>query len=153
MHADRIGAGAGRGMDIVPHGVTSLESAVVLHEDKKYYPEAQEVYPAGTETLVEDEDTQPLSKPIIAPIEMRQFSALEKEVPETTVCAVSRCLEGGLNRCRATFQPAPPCTLSRSLDHLIAYTHCPTLAAQCLDSLALPSAPARCSTLRSSSQR
>jgi len=101
-------------MDIVPHGVTSLESAVVLHEDKKYYPEAQEVYPAGTETLVEDEDTQPLSKPIIAPIEMRQFSALEKEVPETTVCAVSQSN-------RAIFNLAPAGALSQSFDHLSIY--------------------------------
>ncbi len=33
---------------------------VVLHEDKKYYPSAQEVYGKETETLVMDEDAQPL---------------------------------------------------------------------------------------------
>ena len=34
--------------------------AVVLHEDKKYYPTAEEVYGKETETLVMDEDAQPL---------------------------------------------------------------------------------------------
>jgi hypothetical protein len=33
---------------------------VVLHEDKKYYPSAEEVYGQETETLVMDEDAQPL---------------------------------------------------------------------------------------------
>lgn len=65
--------------------MTSLESAVVLAEDKKYYPEAHEVYPEA-ETLVQDEDTQPLSKPIIAPIKTKTFSNLEAAVPETKVC-------------------------------------------------------------------
>lgn len=64
--------------------MTSLESAVVLAEDKKYYPEAHEVYPEA-ETLVQDEDTQPLSKPIIAPIKTKTFSNLEVAVPETKV--------------------------------------------------------------------
>ena len=64
--------------------MSSLESAVVLHEDKKYYPDAEEVY-GEAETLVQDEDTQPLSRPIIAPIKTKQFSALETTVPETTV--------------------------------------------------------------------
>ena len=33
---------------------------IVLHEDKKYYPSAEEVYGKGTETLVMEEDAQPL---------------------------------------------------------------------------------------------
>lgn len=37
-----------------------IENAVVLHEDKKYYPSAEEVYGAETETLVMEEDAQPL---------------------------------------------------------------------------------------------
>lgn len=37
-----------------------IENAVVLHEDKKYYPTAEEVYGAETETLVMEEDAQPL---------------------------------------------------------------------------------------------
>ena len=31
--------------------------AVILHEDKKYYPDAEQVYPEA-ETTVQDEDTQ-----------------------------------------------------------------------------------------------
>lgn len=38
----------------------NLETAVVLHEDKKYYPTADEVYGKETETLVMEEDAQPL---------------------------------------------------------------------------------------------
>ena len=35
-------------------------SDIVLHEDKKYYPRADEVYGQDTETLVMEEDAQPL---------------------------------------------------------------------------------------------
>ncbi|CAJ0833993.1 3472_t:CDS:2 [Entrophospora sp. SA101] len=41
---------------------------VVLHEDKKYHPSAKEVYGLEAETLVQEEDTQPLSEPIVQPI-------------------------------------------------------------------------------------
>lgn len=34
---------------------------VVLHEDKKYYPTADEVYGPEVETIVQEEDTQPLT--------------------------------------------------------------------------------------------
>jgi hypothetical protein len=34
--------------------------SVVLHEDKKYYPTAEETYGAGTEALVQEEDAQGL---------------------------------------------------------------------------------------------
>eukprot|EP00123_Amoebidium_parasiticum_P017643 comp23931_c0_seq1/m.42255 comp23931_c0_seq1/g.42255 ORF comp23931_c0_seq1/g.42255 comp23931_c0_seq1/m.42255 type:complete len:133 (-) comp23931_c0_seq1:2772-3170(-) len=47
-------------------GVTEVTStAIVLHEDKKYYPTAEEVYGADVETLVQEEDTQPLTEPIV----------------------------------------------------------------------------------------
>ena len=36
------------------------ENAIVLHEDKKYYPTAEETYGPDTETLVMEEDAQPL---------------------------------------------------------------------------------------------
>ncbi|KAK9789575.1 hypothetical protein WJX73_003118 [Symbiochloris irregularis] len=36
------------------------DNAIVLHEDKKYYPTAEETYGPGTETLVMEEDAQPL---------------------------------------------------------------------------------------------
>ena len=34
---------------------------VVLHEDKQYYPDAEEIFGPGVETLVMDEDAQPLT--------------------------------------------------------------------------------------------
>jgi hypothetical protein len=34
--------------------------AVVLHEDKKYYPTAEETFGKDTETLVQEEDAQAL---------------------------------------------------------------------------------------------
>lgn len=46
---------------------------VVLHEDKKYYPTAVEVYGPGVETLVEEEDAQPLTEPIVKPIKTKKF--------------------------------------------------------------------------------
>ncbi|KAI8093304.1 P-loop containing nucleoside triphosphate hydrolase protein [Halteromyces radiatus] len=56
---------------------------VVLHEDKKYYPSAEEVYGTDVETLVQEEDTQPLSEPIVKPVEIRKFIVSEKNLPET----------------------------------------------------------------------
>ena len=41
--------------------------AIVLHEDKRYYGSAESVYGAETETLLQDEDTQLLTEPIIKP--------------------------------------------------------------------------------------
>jgi U5 small nuclear ribonucleoprotein component len=57
-------------------GVTAMDAdadegpgtAVVLHEDKKFYPTADETYGPGTETLVQEEDAQPLEVPIVAPV-------------------------------------------------------------------------------------
>ncbi|KAJ2746924.1 hypothetical protein GGI19_006376, partial [Coemansia pectinata] len=49
------------------------QTQVVLHEDKKYYPDAEEVFGPGVEALVQEEDTQPLTEPIIAPIKVRKF--------------------------------------------------------------------------------
>jgi len=59
------------------------EMAVVLHEDKKYYPTAEEVYGAEVETVVQEEDTQPLTEPIIAPVKKHKFSIQEQELPST----------------------------------------------------------------------
>ena len=57
--------------------------AVVLHEDKKYYPSASEVYGPDVETIVQEEDAQPLTKPIIEPVRKNKFEHLEQELPET----------------------------------------------------------------------
>jgi U5 small nuclear ribonucleoprotein component len=51
-----------------------------LHEDKKYYPEAEEVFP-GVKTVTLDEDAQELNEPIIKPIKPKNFSILQKEAP------------------------------------------------------------------------
>jgi U5 small nuclear ribonucleoprotein component len=56
---------------------------VVLHEDKRYYATAQEVYGEDVETMVQEEDLQPLSEPIIAPIKVRKFAVQEKGLPTT----------------------------------------------------------------------
>lgn len=57
--------------------------AVILHEDKQYYPSAEDVYGPGVETLVQEEDAQPLTEPIIAPIKIRKWTVEEKDMPET----------------------------------------------------------------------
>uniref|UniRef100_A0ACB8ET38 U5 small nuclear ribonucleoprotein component n=1 Tax=Sphaerodactylus townsendi TaxID=933632 RepID=A0ACB8ET38_9SAUR len=56
---------------------------VVLHEDKKYYPTAEEVYGPEVETIVQEEDTQPLTEPIIKPVKTKKFSLMEQTLPLT----------------------------------------------------------------------
>ncbi|KAL9079858.1 MAG: hypothetical protein Q9157_001260 [Trypethelium eluteriae] len=56
-------------------------NAVVLHEDKQYYPTAQQVYGPDVETLVQEEDTQPLTQPIIEPVVEKKFAVEEAELP------------------------------------------------------------------------
>lgn len=53
------------------------EGAIVLAEDKKYYPTALEVYGEEVETLVEDEDAQPLEEPIVKPQRIIKMEASE----------------------------------------------------------------------------
>ena len=57
-------------------------NAVVLHEDKQYYPTAQQVYGQDVETLVQEEDAQPLTQPIIAPVQQKRFVVQEADLPE-----------------------------------------------------------------------
>ncbi|CCU80047.1 U5 small nuclear ribonucleoprotein [Blumeria hordei DH14] len=56
-------------------------NAVILHEDKQYYPTAQQVYGEDTETMVQEEDAQPLTQPIIAPVERKKFTIQEADLP------------------------------------------------------------------------
>jgi U5 small nuclear ribonucleoprotein component len=56
-------------------------NAVVLHEDKQYYPTAQQVYGEDVETMVQEEDTQSLAQPIIAPIVQKKFTIQEADLP------------------------------------------------------------------------
>eukprot|EP00040_Diaphanoeca_grandis_P038596 m.256846 g.256846 ORF g.256846 m.256846 type:complete len:980 (+) comp34757_c0_seq1:238-3177(+) len=58
-------------------------SAIVLHEDKKYYPTAAEVYGEDVETMVQDEDTQTLQEPIVKPVVDNKFSKVEQNLPDT----------------------------------------------------------------------
>ncbi|CAH0394055.1 unnamed protein product [Bemisia tabaci] len=57
--------------------------AVVLHEDKRYYPSAVEVFGPEVETIVQEEDTQALSVPLVAPVKKKKFQLKEQELPET----------------------------------------------------------------------
>ncbi|XP_022109822.1 116 kDa U5 small nuclear ribonucleoprotein component-like [Acanthaster planci] len=60
-----------------------ISQAVVLHEDKKYYPTAEEVYGPDVETIIHEEDTQPLTDPIIAPVKQKKFTMTEQDLPLT----------------------------------------------------------------------
>ncbi|XP_071453517.1 116 kDa U5 small nuclear ribonucleoprotein component [Hetaerina americana] len=57
--------------------------SVVLHEDKRYYPNALEVFGPEVETIVQEEDNQPLDKPLIAPTRRKKFQLKEQSLPET----------------------------------------------------------------------
>ncbi|KAI6181693.1 Tr-type G domain-containing protein [Aphelenchoides besseyi] len=54
---------------------------IVLHEDKKYYQSALEVYGEGVETIVQDEDAQPLTEPIVKPTKIKRFEVSEQDLP------------------------------------------------------------------------
>jgi len=58
--------------------------AIVLHEDKKYYPTPGEVFGPDVETITHEEDTQPLTKPIIEPVKKNKFEHVEQDLPQTT---------------------------------------------------------------------
>ncbi|KAF4697066.1 U5 small nuclear ribonucleoprotein component, partial [Perkinsus olseni] len=79
------GEAAAASQEAVPMDTTEdgapVEQRIVLAEDKKHYPDADEVYPEA-EVVFQDEDTQPITQPIIAPTKTFDFDKLEKEVPE-----------------------------------------------------------------------
>ena len=56
-------------------------NAVILHEDRRYYPTAEQVYGADVETMVQEEDAQPLTQPIIAPVQQKKFVVQEADLP------------------------------------------------------------------------
>ncbi|KAL8234968.1 hypothetical protein R6Q59_021068 [Mikania micrantha] len=56
-----------------------MDNQIVLAEDKKYYPTAEEVYGDEVETLVMDEDEQPLELPIIKPVKDIKFEVGVKD--------------------------------------------------------------------------
>ncbi|KAF2750876.1 116 kda u5 small nuclear ribonucleoprotein-like protein component [Sporormia fimetaria CBS 119925] len=61
--------------------VDGPSNAVILHEDKQYYPSASDVYGPDVEVLVQEEDAQPLSEPIIAPVVQKKFIVEEADLP------------------------------------------------------------------------
>jgi U5 small nuclear ribonucleoprotein component len=67
-------------MELDGHGAAP-SNAIVLHEDKQYYPSARQVYGEDVEILVQEEDAQPLSVPIIAPVEVKKFTVEEADLP------------------------------------------------------------------------
>uniref|UniRef100_A0A2K6MV02 116 kDa U5 small nuclear ribonucleoprotein component n=1 Tax=Rhinopithecus bieti TaxID=61621 RepID=A0A2K6MV02_RHIBE len=69
--------------DIGDHDDDHPGLEVVLHEDKKYYPTAEEVYGPEVETIVQEEDTQPLTEPIIKPVKTKKFTLMEQTLPVT----------------------------------------------------------------------
>ncbi|KAK9268731.1 hypothetical protein L1049_000492 [Liquidambar formosana] len=66
------GAGASNGWITASNDV-DMDNQIVLAEDKKYYPTAEEVYGEDVETLVMDEDEQPLEQPIVKPVRNLKF--------------------------------------------------------------------------------
>ena len=56
---------------------------MVLHEDKRYYATAAEVYGEDVEAMVQEEDAQLLTEPIVAPVKVRNFTVQEKGLPVT----------------------------------------------------------------------
>lgn len=56
--------------------------AIILHEDKQYYPSANEVFGEDVETVVEERDQQSLSEPLIAPVQTKKISVEEEGLPE-----------------------------------------------------------------------
>ncbi|CDY69302.1 BnaA06g39950D, partial [Brassica napus] len=68
-----------------------MDNQIVLPEDKKYYPTAEEVYGEDVETLVMDEDEQPLELPIIKPVRDLRF---EVGVKDSTTYVSTQFLVG-----------------------------------------------------------
>jgi len=58
-------------------------SAVVLYEDKQYYEDNEAIFPEA-EIRIQEEDTQPLEKPIFQPIKDKVHELIEKEKPSTS---------------------------------------------------------------------
>jgi 116 kDa U5 small nuclear ribonucleoprotein component len=60
----------------------SVGNQIILHEDKKYYPSASEVFGADVEVTFHERDTQSLAEPIIAPVQSKTFNIEETDLPE-----------------------------------------------------------------------
>lgn len=74
-----------------PAQTAAAAGAVVLHEDKQYYPDAEEVYP-GVKVAVMDEDTQPLEKPILDPVRAALRCECSSDYDDSRRCSSARPL-------------------------------------------------------------
>jgi 116 kDa U5 small nuclear ribonucleoprotein component len=70
--------------EILEQDDDKISRAIVLHEDKRYYPTSLEVYGPDVETIVQEEDAQALDKPLIEPVKKMKFQLKEQELPNTT---------------------------------------------------------------------
>ena len=78
---DEAEEGGATGQEMMEVDEDGPSNAVILHEDKQYYPSASQVYGPDVETLVQEEDTQSLQQPIVAPIERKKFTVQEEDLP------------------------------------------------------------------------
>ena len=94
-------------------------NAIVLHEDKQYYPDAEDVYP-GVETVVMDEDAMLIQEPICKPIKVKNLSVLERNVPNSSAPRYTVLTEEPdlIRHLRAGH-----CSGRRRLDILVESTH------------------------------
>uniref|UniRef100_M4B206 Tr-type G domain-containing protein n=1 Tax=Hyaloperonospora arabidopsidis (strain Emoy2) TaxID=559515 RepID=M4B206_HYAAE len=60
------------------------EQAIILHEDKQYYPDARQVYGNETELLVMEEDAQTIETPLVEPVKIKSYSKHMDKIPRTT---------------------------------------------------------------------
>ncbi|CZT17826.1 probable U5 snRNP component Snu114, putative [Ramularia collo-cygni] len=79
---EEAAAGAPSGQELMDIDDDAPSNAVVLHEDKQYYPSASQIYGPDVETLVQEEDTQTLQQPIVAPVERKKFTVEEENLPQ-----------------------------------------------------------------------
>ncbi|KAK2063818.1 elongation factor Tu GTP binding domain-containing protein [Colletotrichum caudatum] len=78
---DASEAPAATGQELMEIDDDGPSNAIILHEDKQYYPTAQQVYGDEVEVLVREEDEQLLTQPIIAPVEQKKFNIEETDLP------------------------------------------------------------------------
>ncbi|WYZ44299.1 hypothetical protein EsH8_VII_000735 [Colletotrichum jinshuiense] len=78
---DASEAPAPSGQELMEIDDDGPSNAIILHEDKQYYPTAQQVYGDEVEVLVREEDEQLLTQPIIAPVEQKKFNIEEADLP------------------------------------------------------------------------
>ncbi|ODV95653.1 hypothetical protein PACTADRAFT_34209 [Pachysolen tannophilus NRRL Y-2460] len=62
---------------------TASTTAIVLNEDKKYYPSIYETFGPDVETIIQTHDTQDIDEPIVKPVEQKILKLEETELPST----------------------------------------------------------------------